>query len=216
MKASPQMTPTLIWYFDPISPFAALAWPHVKALSERTTLNLKPVLFAGLLNHWGQLGPAEIPSKRIQTYRQCVWLAKEMGVDFRVPDSHPFNPLPYLRLLCANGPSADAVTQVFRAIWVDGGDPRDPKKIETLVQALGLNSYENTQTETLKAQLRKNTDEAIAAGVFGVPTLQIGSELFWGLDALPMADAYLADPACFETEEMRRASETPAAAHRPR
>lgn len=51
------------WYFDFISPFAYLQFVRLGELAG-ARLRLRPVLFAGLLQHWGQLGPAEIPAKR--------------------------------------------------------------------------------------------------------------------------------------------------------
>ena len=69
----------------------------------------KPVLFAGLLEHWGQKGPAEVPVKRRWTYRWCTWWARELGIPFRFPAAHPFNPLPHLRLALACGSKPDAV-----------------------------------------------------------------------------------------------------------
>ncbi|OYX03906.1 MAG: hypothetical protein B7Z15_18030 [Rhizobiales bacterium 32-66-8] len=68
----------------------------------------------------------------------------------------------------------------------------------------------------VKDRLRNNTEAAVAAGVYGVPTLAIGEELFWGLDAMPMARAFLADPGLFESGEMARVSSLPMATVRPR
>jgi 2-hydroxychromene-2-carboxylate isomerase len=66
-----------------------------------------------------------------------------------------------------------------------------------------------------KAKLRANSDAAVAAKLFGVPTLQIGNELFWGADALPMARAYLDDPEMFKSGEMLRVATMDASAERP-
>ena len=56
----------------------------------------------------------------------------------------------------------------------------------------------------VKDGLRANTEAAIARGVFGVPTLAIGEDLFWGFDTLGMVRDYLADPELFQTAEMQR------------
>ena len=60
------------WYFDFISPYAWLQAERFAQLPPGIELHCKPVLFAGLLEHWGQLGPAEIPTKRVFTYEYTV------------------------------------------------------------------------------------------------------------------------------------------------
>jgi len=88
------------WYYDVISPYAYLQVHDLGALAERCEISLKPVLFAGLLNHWGQLGPAEIIPKRLFTFRHVKWLAEQRGLSVKMPGAHPFNPLKLLRLAC--------------------------------------------------------------------------------------------------------------------
>ena len=95
------------WYFDFVSPYSYIALHRLEELPAPVAY--KPVLFAGLLNHWGQKGPAEIPAKRRWTYRWCIWWAKSLGIPFRFPAAHPFNPLPHLRLALACGSRPEAV-----------------------------------------------------------------------------------------------------------
>jgi 2-hydroxychromene-2-carboxylate isomerase len=66
------------WYFDFVSPFSYICLHRLPEID--VPMNFKPVLFAGLLNHWGQKGPAEIPAKRRWTYRWCTWWANELGI----------------------------------------------------------------------------------------------------------------------------------------
>ncbi len=213
----------LIWHFDIISPFAALAVPDIAALAACREVEFRPVLFAGLLKAHGHLGPAEIPAKRVQTYRMAQWLAQELaqkqadgqGVNFRFPPAHPFNPLQILRLLCVRALSAADVAAAFDLIWGEGADPESTQTGQRLADALGIAPHD-AQQQPAKDRLRANTDAALAAGVYGVPTLQIGSELFWGLDALPMARAFLANPALFTSGEMARLANLPMATDRPR
>src|SRR3981189_2888493 len=82
------------WGFHVIAPFAYLAFPQLSRLPAHVSVELVPVLFAGLLQHFGQLGPAEIPSKRRFTYRFALWRARQLGLPMRMPPAHPFNPLP--------------------------------------------------------------------------------------------------------------------------
>ena len=71
----------ITFYLDFISPYAYLAFEQLpKALEGLSySVRYRPVLFAGMLKHYGQLGPAEIAPKRDWTYRQVLWLAHTMG-----------------------------------------------------------------------------------------------------------------------------------------
>ena len=206
-----------VWYFDLVSPFAYLALGEVEALANDVSVTFKPVLFGAILSHWGQLGPAEIPPKRVQTYRLCVFTARERGIPFRFPPSHPFNPLTLLRILTALEGRHDAVRTVFDLIWREGRDFGAEKTLDLARQRLGIGNFESIiEARDAKAKLRAETEAAIASGVFGVPTLSLGNELFWGLDAMPMARAYLANPRLFEDKEMQRVDHLPTGAVRPR
>jgi 2-hydroxychromene-2-carboxylate isomerase len=181
----------LLFYFDPISPFAWLAFARLPQVLEGLSVEVeyRPVLFAGLLAHWGQKGPAEIQPKRAWTYRHVLWMAHHHGVPLEMPTSHPFNPLPLLRLALAAGPNRRVADAVFRHVWVGGQDAADPARLEALAAQLAPAGGElprSPDSAEVKAELRANTDAAIAAGVFGVPTVTFEGRDFWGVDALPM------------------------------
>ena len=198
---------TATWYFDVISPFSYLALGEIEELARTMTIVYRPVLFAALLARWKHLGPAEIPPKRIHTYRLCVFEAQRRGISFRFPPAHPFNPLKPLRLIAALDATPDAVRTVMDRIWRDGLDLSTDENWRATCDALALDvaaADALVQSPEVKAKLKANTDAAITAGLFGVPTLQIEDELFWGVDALPMARAYLANPDLFRSGEMLR------------
>lgn len=176
-------------------------------------VNFKPVLFAGLLNHFGQKGPAEIPAKRKWTYRWCTWWAGELGIAFRFPAAHPFNPLPYLRLSLAAGNKPETVRRIFDAIWTTGEDASDAERFSALCKRIGVDAAALSSAE-IKDALRKNTDEAAARGVFGVPTFVAGGEVFWGADALDFVKAFLKDAGVLRNAEMRRLDSLPVGAAR--
>jgi 2-hydroxychromene-2-carboxylate isomerase len=203
------------WYFDFVSPFAYLQSERLATLGPRMQVRFRPVLFAALLAANGHKGPAEIPAKRAFTYRFCVWQAKELGIPFRFPPEHPFNPLPLLRLAIACDSTPEAVHRIFRFVWRDGRLPDLPIEWAELVHDLGVpDATARIAAPEVKDALRKNTDEAIARGVFGVPTLAIGDALFWGADATPMAAAYVAAGCRFDDPEYARVAELPVGAER--
>ena len=125
-------------YFDFISPFAYICVHRLKELPADLSIEFRPVLFAGLLGHWGQKGPAEIASKRRYTYRWCNWWAKRLGIPFRFPAGHPFNPLHHLRLAIACGSRPEVVRKIFDSLWTGAGDPANPITFSKLAQSLGV------------------------------------------------------------------------------
>ena len=169
------------------------------------------MLFAGLLNHFGQKGPAEIPAKRRWTYRWCTWWAKELGVPFRFPAAHPFNPLKHLRLALACGSKPEAVKRIFEWTWMSGGNASDPERFSQLCSELGVKIEKLAE---VKDQLRKNTEQAASRGVFGVPTFVVDGEVFWGADSVEFVKAFLKSPSVVRNEEMQRIDGLPAAAAR--
>jgi len=187
------------FYFDYLSPYAYLASREIPALCERkgVELHLKPVLFAGLLNHWGQRGPAEIPPKATHTAKECMRHALLREIPFRPPRHHPFNPLTALRASLAEV-AGDEQLHVMRAIydmgWGGGGDLGNPEEIASALSAAGLDGaaiVERANSPLAKEALRRDTADAIARGVFGIPTMLAGDELFWGLDQLDHLELFL-------------------------
>jgi 2-hydroxychromene-2-carboxylate isomerase len=199
-----------IWYFDFISPFAYIGLHRLKELPQDLAIEYRPVLFAGILNHWGQKGPAELPTKRRYTYRWSHWWARNLGVPLRYPAAHPFNPIHHLRLAIACGSKPDAIRAIFDDIWNTGADASDPRRFLALSKKLGIEE----QDPKVKDILRANTEAAVARGVFGVPTLEVDGELFWGADSMEFLQAFLADPATLRNAEMQRLEGLPAAAAR--
>jgi 2-hydroxychromene-2-carboxylate isomerase len=205
------MTVSVDWYFDFVSPYSYICLHRLREVPA--PIIYKPVLFAGLLNHFGQKGPAEIPAKRKWTYRWCHWWAKQLGVPLRFPASHPFNPLHHLRLALACGSSPETVRSIFDSIWVGGEEATDPARFSKLCQDLKVGEQQLAD-QKIKDLLRKNTEEAAARGVFGVPSFVADGEVFWGADAIEFLNAFLADPAAVRNEEMRRLEDLPFAAAR--
>jgi 2-hydroxychromene-2-carboxylate isomerase len=199
----------ITFYFDFISPYAYLAFEKLpEALQGHSySVTYQPLLFAGLLKHHGQLGPAEISGKREWTYRQVLWLAQRQGTPLQMPKTHPFNPLALLRLAFACAPlsvaGVDATPNrfvceaIFRHVWQSGLDAADPARLAQL--AAQLQPKRDVADANVKEQLKASTQEAINQGLFGVPTFAVDGKLFWGLDALPMLRDYLEQTPWFES-----------------
>ena len=198
------------FYFDFISPYAWLAF---KALPQSLAgisyrVHYHPVVFGAMLKHHGQLGPAEMPGKRDWTYRQVMWLAKQQGTDLQMPASHPFNSLSLLRLAVAasdNGePNRYVVESIFKHVWCTGLEASDAERLEALQLHLSSQanaSLKDPQSVEVKQLLQQQTQQAIDLGLFGVPSMVVNGQVFWGQDALPMLRAYLQGDAWFESAD---------------
>ena len=194
----------ITFYLDFISPYAYLAFEQLpealKGISH--TVDYQPVLFAGMLKHFGQLGPVEIAPKRDWTYRQVMWLAQSMSIPMQMPASHPFNPLSLLRLaLACNAPATGLANRyvcetIFRHVWCTGLEAGDQKRELALTEQLA--PALDVKSEEVKNLLKSNTDQAITKGVFGVPAFAVDGKIFWGLDSLPMLREYLLGGTWFE------------------
>jgi len=203
------------WYFDYLSPYPYLQMSRFNELPADLVVRPRPVLFAALLNHWGHKGPAEIPKKKRQTYFYTRWLAEQRGLDFVGPPRHPFNPLALLRLTVAAGSALDAVKTIYAQVWGQGADAEAAATLEAIGKTLGVSDVRRVIAEApIKDAVRANTNEAIALGVFGVPTFAYAGELFWGDDATPLFAAFLADGDMFKREPYLRIERVTASAER--
>jgi 2-hydroxychromene-2-carboxylate isomerase len=188
----------ITFYLDFISPYAYLAFEQLPRQLQGLSysVNYVPILFAALLRHHGQLGPAEIEPKRAWTYRQVLWQAHLLGVPLQIPARHPFNPLPLLRLALGcraetwpGSVSRYVAETIFRHVWLGGSEADDPARLAQLATLLA--PLCDPAVADVKQQLKQNTDQAIEQDLFGVPAFAVDDRLFWGLDALPMLRDYM-------------------------
>ncbi|ALS59051.1 2-hydroxychromene-2-carboxylate isomerase [Pandoraea norimbergensis] len=195
------------WYFDFSSPFAYLQFERFDTLPRSLAIDLKPIVLGAILVHVQTQGPAEIPAKRIFTYRMAQFRAEQDGIAFRMPPVHPFHPIRVLRLAVALGATHEVVRTIFRFIWAEGRDVTDEAGWRDLSERLGLSPEDaaaRTDAPEVKAGLRANTEAAIAAGVFGVPTFACDGELYWGDDATVLLKHCLAHPEWLHSPEVAR------------
>ena len=205
------------WYFDFISPFSYLQLEAFDRLPPEVEVTFRPVLFAGLLNHFGHKGPAEIPEKRRFTDRMAQWRAERDGIPMKFPPMHPFNPIKALRLAIAAGNSIEPIQAIFRHIWREGKSIDDAADWNALCLKVGVADADTKINEPqVKDELRRNGERAVAAGLFGVPSFVIDREIFWGADATDMVIDYLREPQRFRSGELGRVADRPIGVERPR
>lgn len=205
------MTQEIPFYFDYISHNAYLAWTQLPQFAADHNITFKPIpiLFGAILKQNGTLGPAEVPPKNKWMTKDVIRKAKRLGVPLAPPATHPFNPLLALRATCAVPADQNPfplIDALFAAAWAESRDITNPDVIAEVATAAGYDGkrlIEETQNPDVKKILIDNVSGALENGVFGVPSMLVGDELFWGYDDLPHFELALAgedpfDPAEFE------------------
>jgi 2-hydroxychromene-2-carboxylate isomerase len=190
---------TLSFHLDFLSPYSYLAWTQIDRVASKydRVVDPIPVVFAAMLDAFGTIGPAEVPIKRPYVYLDAHRKAALLGVPLRLPPSHPFPPLMALRAATTfvdREQRVRAVSALFAAAWGDGAGVDTEERVKVALDRAGLDGAAAiaaaSQPETKQALMRA-TSEAIAAGVFGVPTMVVDGEKFWGLDSFPSLEAFL-------------------------
>ena len=206
------MPPAIRFYFDYESPNAYLAWTQLPKLAQKhgCTIEALPVLYAGLLDAHGQLGPGEVPPKGGWMMSNVLRKAALLRLSLNPPPFFPFNPLLALRasLVALEAEQRRAlIDALFKAVWVRALHVSEPAVVERVANEIGLPGstlLEQAQSPEIKALLRQQTDNAISRGVFGVPSMEVGDELFWGYDDFPYLDLFLAGSDPLDRVERQR------------
>jgi len=184
---------TVRCYADPVSPYAWLGLRELGRLEAAgARIVVIPVLFAGLLNAHDNIGPAEVPAKRRYLFRDVMREAARRGLPFAGPPGHPFNPLLALRMCTAvaDDTARGALLMALTcATWERGADLMDEATLARLADEAGLDGpglLAAAQAPAVKQALADATAQAVADGVFGVPTFRMDGdgELFWGADRI--------------------------------
>ncbi len=215
------MPAPLFFYFDLLSPYAYIAWHQLHGLAGRYGRSVQPVptLLAALLAHGGTKGPAEIPAKRVYVFKDALRSARRLGLPLVPPPSHPFNPLWALRAasVVEGEVQRRLIDALFQAVWGGGGGAESPEAVRDIATAAGLDGakiVEAAGQAAAKAALRAQTEQAIAAGVFGVPTMIVDGELFWGYDSFGHLEHFLRGEDPLQPGDVERWASLPASARR--
>jgi 2-hydroxychromene-2-carboxylate isomerase len=211
------------FYFDFVSPYPWLASHQLGELRESTAVKFcfVPVLFAALLDHNSNMGPAEIPAKRRYTLQDTQRWAVHLGLKFKSPPAHPFNPLKPLRVTSViddDGLREALAVKLFDAAWSEGRDINSDSVIDEVAGSIGLSGQEllgKAHTVEIKERLRLQTERAIQAGVFGVPSFVVNGEIFWGNDRLLFLKEYLQGRLPTDKATIEEILSRPRAADRP-
>ena len=205
------MASKIHFYFDFISPYAYFAWRKLPVLAKKYNREIEahPVVFGKLLDKWGQLGPAEIPPKRNWLNEYCLRYAALNGFKYNPPKKHPFNPLAALRMSLKEVSGVDqhrVIGSIFEEGWSYGADLGD---LSTLISLLTKQSIDGESLShkvlelDIKELLINETRCAIEKGVFGVPTIIIDNNLFWGNDQMDHIELLLGGKDPLDRERLK-------------
>ena len=188
------------FYFDYISPYAYFAWRRLPSLAKKYNRQIEahPIVFGKLLDKWGQLGPAEIPPKNNWLNQYCLRYSAINGFEYNPPKKHPFNPLAALRMSLKEVSGINqfqVIDAIFEGGWSQGADLGDLPTLISLLEKQsidGENVSQQISKRYVKNLLVNETKVAIDKGVFGVPSIIIDDNLFWGNDQMEHIELLLA------------------------
>lgn len=200
----------LNFYFDFLSPFSYFAWLKLRPLADELNLKINyfPVALGPLLNHWQIKGPGEVAPKREFLLKQCLRYAARENIPFTTPKTHPFNSLYTLRI-ALKGVAGPLQEKVIETLWMAGWQKRidmaEPEEILGVLKEAGLPGdelYENSFSKEAKVELKKNIQDAINYGAFGVPSFVIDNELFWGQDSMEDLKNFIQEKDLLDREKL--------------
>ncbi|KAA8701276.1 2-hydroxychromene-2-carboxylate isomerase [Pseudomonas proteolytica] len=188
------MNKTLEFFFDLGSPTTYLAYTQLPGICAETGSQLayQPILLGGIFKATGNASPITIAAKGRYMLQDLARYAKRYGVPLTFNPHFPINTLTLMRAVTGiqlHQPERfiDFIDCLFRALWVDGRNLGDPAVVAQVLAEHGFDPaqvLELTQDEAVKDALKHKTEEAIARGVFGAPSLFVGQQLFFGQDRL--------------------------------
>ncbi|NMZ09406.1 MULTISPECIES: 2-hydroxychromene-2-carboxylate isomerase [Pseudomonas] len=188
------MNKTLEFFFDLGSPTTYLAYTQLPGICAETGSQLvyQPILLGGIFKATGNASPITIAAKGRYLLQDLARYAKRYGVPLKFNPHFPINTLTLMRAVTGiqlRQPERfiDFIDCLFRALWVDGRNLGDPAVVAAVLAEHGFDPaqvLELAQDEAVKDALKHKTEEAIARGVFGAPSLFVGQQLFFGQDRL--------------------------------
>lgn len=187
------------FYFDFISPYAYLAHHRLVDLTRRLgwALDHRPIDLAGAKRSIGNTGPGnrEMPVKHRYLRTDLRRWAERYGVPFEPPAGYGSERLNCGAFFALDRGLGEAYVRVaWQRIWGEGRAMNDDALLGEVAEALGWNADEflrYTASDAATRRLRESTQAATQRGVFGVPIMAIGDELWWGNDRLDFVEAHM-------------------------
>lgn len=180
------------FFFDYASTYSYLAHLEIEALATRYAAELvyRPMVLGFVFKATGNAMPAAVPAKATYMMQDVRRWVRHLGLPFHMPSVFPTNTIRALRCAVAaleQGTFLAYHHAVMKEYWANDQDIGDADVLASIATSAGLDGPKliaRAEDASVKAQLKANTDDAVARGVFGAPTFFIGNEMFWGNDRL--------------------------------
>ena len=190
-------------FFDCSSPWTWLAFRNLQPLADElgVAVDWRPVLVGGIFNAVNpsvyEFREKGVPAKQAYLRKDLQDWARLDGLTIKFPPSvFPVNSVKAMRACCWLKPQGlllPFAAAVFQAYWRDDQDIAQDAALAALAAPLGIDPealLAAIATPEIKAQLKANTDEVIARGGFGSPTMFVGGDdMYFGNDRLPLLRA---------------------------
>ena len=195
------MTKTVEFYFDFGSPYSYLAYRALPAIAAANGAEIvwRPMLLGGVFKATGNQSPVEIPAKGNWLQQDLLRWAARYGALFKRNPYFPVNTLVLMRgavgMQMRGLDFPRYVETIFHAMWAEPHNLGDQRELAAVLRQAGFDAdaFQSLVNDSpVKEQLKKNTEVAVARGVFGAPTFFVGEEMFWGQDRLEFVAAALA------------------------
>jgi 2-hydroxychromene-2-carboxylate isomerase len=191
------MKPKLEFFYDYVSPYTYLADTQLDRLEAEIVY--RPMLLGGVMKATGNSPPKSVPAKGNYLDRDLKRWVERYGVPFHWNSVFPQNTVKALRIAIVaqhQGWFEAVHPRLFSAAWIENLDLSDDAVLASIIEAAGqdpVTVLEEIVGDEVKAELRANSDEAVARGVFGAPTFFVGEEMFFGNDRLDFVREALQD-----------------------
>lgn len=186
----------LEFFFDFGSPTTYLAHTQMPVIAQRTGAEVlyRPMLLGGVFKATGNQSPAVIAAKSKWMDGDLKAFARRYGVPYERNPWFPVNTMVLMRGAVAMqkagrlAPYADAI---FHAMWVEPQNLNDPQIVGAVLAKAGFEPKQMLaaiEDQSVKDELRKNTEEVVSRGAFGSPTFFVGDRMFFGQDRLDFVE----------------------------
>ena len=194
------MSQTIEFFWEPGSPYTYLAATQVERVAAQAGAKViwKPFLLGKVFESRGMKMPASIPAKASYMFKDLARWAQMYQVPLTMPAVFPVSSLIASRAAIAAsqlGHEAAAAKTILHTYWGEGLDISQPEVLSAAFTKAGLDAaaiFARAQEQSVKDQLKENTEEALKRGVFGAPTIFVGDAMFWGNDRLEQVGLVLA------------------------
>ena len=203
MTAGPLDVPTAEFWFEFGSTYSYPAALRIESLaaSYDVAVTWRPFVLGPIFRRHGLAdSPFNLnPAKGRYMWRDLERICAAHELRFRRPSVFPRNGLLATRVACWHGKARwlrSFVWSVFIANFVEDQDIADPAVVVSCLASAGVDpapAMEAAQSGASKARLRRQTEQAASLGIFGAPTVTVGTELFWGDDRLEAALSWAAN-----------------------